>query len=701
MASIDGISSGLDTSTIISQLMTLERRPMQLAQSRAAAQDAKISAWRDITARVAAVRTANQPLLAPSTFQAANASTSDATIAAATASAGAQPGSLTFRVTQLATAHQTMTGAAVGAADSLVGAGRVAVAAGFEAVGFTAIEPIGTPDAGSHEVSVADAGGGSYRITVGDESVTVGAGAEEAEVGGFRIAIGPGGPIIGTARIYLVETTGATTAAGLTQSLSTAGAVANAQILNIGTGTAPDNRIVLTSRSTGTEGRLLVGTQGLAPATAAAFATMNQVTAAQDATIQIGSGPGAVTVTRSSNTVDDLLPGVSVSLRKKDLDTDVTITVARDTARSVAAVEAWVKATNDALVAIDTRTAYNAETRTAAALVGSGAARSLRASITEVLFTPQGGSVSSVSELGISVDRTGRLQVDRAKLDAALKSDPTGVMEFFSRTAASSSAQVVYSGASDATRSGTFEVVVTRAAAAASVTGGSMTTLDADELLTVRYRGTDVSYQATAGQTAAQVVAGLSAALSAAGVDATAAVVNDGGDRIRIVGASPGSSDVLSIRSSRGPGAGGTGLATAADVFQEHIGLDVAGTIGGTEAVGTGALLRSTAGDAIGLVVTVSGSSLGSLGTLTYRAGFAGSVNDVVGASGFGQQLADGQVTAAETQKTVFQAQIGSYERRLELTEKRLRREFTALEAMMSNLKGQNNFLLQQLNSLG
>jgi flagellar hook-associated protein 2 len=715
MASIDGISSGLDTSAIINQLMALERRPMQLAQSRATAQDAKVSAWKDITSKVAAIRTATQPLLVGTTFTAAATTSTDSSIASAPAVPGTRPGSITFRVNQLATAHQVMTGASPGAPTDLVGTGGVVVGAGLGELGFTAITPIGTPQAGAQDVEVAANQAGGFDVTVGEETVTVAAGETEAEVGGYRLEIGPGGPIVGTARVFFVETGAGTTLSGLTTSLSAAGAVANAQILNIGTGTAPDHRMTLTSRATGSAGSLMVGSKGLNAPVAAALADLDTVTAVQNAQVQIGSGPGAVTVTRSSNSVGDLLEGVTINLAKVDTTKDVTVTVARDTAKAAAAVSSWVKSVNEALGSIDAKTAYNAATNSAAALTGSASARSLRASITSAVFEAQAGSIGTVSELGISIDRSGKLVLDQAALETKLREDPDAVQAFFARAGTSSSADVTYRSVSDRTLSGTYAVSVTQAAAAPAVTGNPFGidagqpgnrpgkgTLVADELLTISYRGSDVTYQATAGQTAAQVAAGLTAALQAADVDAlTVDVLTDGsGDRLRIRSATVGSAETFRVKSSRGGEAEGTGLGSATDTWETHAGLDVAGTIGGRQANGSGNTLTAAEGDPDGLVVVVGAGLTGNLGSVTYRRGFAGSVQTIVGASGFGQRLADGQVESAESQKKVFEAQIGAYERRLELTEKRLRKEFSALENMMSNLQGQNALLLQQLNSM-
>jgi flagellar hook-associated protein 2 len=115
---IGGLVSGLDTSSIISQLMALEQRPLSLLQDKVAREENKLSAVRGIKSQVASVQTALSALLRPSTVNAKTATTNTAstapTVLTATASSDAVNGSFKVTVSQLATATRLASGTALG-----------------------------------------------------------------------------------------------------------------------------------------------------------------------------------------------------------------------------------------------------------------------------------------------------------------------------------------------------------------------------------------------------------------------------------------------------------------------------------------------------------------------------------------------------------------------------------------------------------
>jgi flagellar hook-associated protein 2 len=104
-SSISGLVSGMDTASIVSQLMQIESQPKTMLQNRLATAQTDASAYRDINVSFAALATAAQKLTTSATWATAKASSSDPTVTA-TASSGATPGSLSFTVTQVAAAHQ-------------------------------------------------------------------------------------------------------------------------------------------------------------------------------------------------------------------------------------------------------------------------------------------------------------------------------------------------------------------------------------------------------------------------------------------------------------------------------------------------------------------------------------------------------------------------------------------------------------------
>ena len=108
--SIGGLASGLDTTTLISQLMQLEARPQTLLKKELAATKDDAAAYRDINASFAALITAAKELTGTNISAARTAASSNTTVTA-TATTAARAGSVVaFEVTHLAAA-QTLSSA--------------------------------------------------------------------------------------------------------------------------------------------------------------------------------------------------------------------------------------------------------------------------------------------------------------------------------------------------------------------------------------------------------------------------------------------------------------------------------------------------------------------------------------------------------------------------------------------------------------
>jgi flagellar hook-associated protein 2 len=106
-SSVSGLVSGMDTTSLISQLMQIEAQPQTQLKKQLANTQTDAAAYRDINTSFAALATAAGALTQTATWGLTKASSSDASVTA-TATAGAATGSLTFSVTQLATAHSVM-----------------------------------------------------------------------------------------------------------------------------------------------------------------------------------------------------------------------------------------------------------------------------------------------------------------------------------------------------------------------------------------------------------------------------------------------------------------------------------------------------------------------------------------------------------------------------------------------------------------
>jgi flagellar capping protein FliD len=102
--SVDGLISGMDTTSLISQLVAAEAAPQTALKSRLAAAELAASAYRTVNTTFAAVRAAAEAALKPAAFTATKATSSDPSVAVSSG-ASAIGGALSFTVDQLATAH--------------------------------------------------------------------------------------------------------------------------------------------------------------------------------------------------------------------------------------------------------------------------------------------------------------------------------------------------------------------------------------------------------------------------------------------------------------------------------------------------------------------------------------------------------------------------------------------------------------------
>ena len=117
-----GIGSGLDVSSIVRQLVSLERRPIELLQSQAGAIQTRLSSFGLLQSYATNVRDIADKLSKPDFWNATAATSSDSTAVAVTSSSTATAGSYMVEVTQIAKT-QNLASQAFAASSSVVGSG--------------------------------------------------------------------------------------------------------------------------------------------------------------------------------------------------------------------------------------------------------------------------------------------------------------------------------------------------------------------------------------------------------------------------------------------------------------------------------------------------------------------------------------------------------------------------------------------------
>ncbi|TRW14086.1 flagellar filament capping protein FliD [Glacieibacterium frigidum] len=171
---------------------------------------------------------------------------------------------------------------------------------------------------------------------------------------------------------------------------------------------------------------------------APAASAMTVAATARDADLRVDG----IAVTRPTNSVADLIPGVRLDLVRAAAGTAVTVAATRDTGGLASAVGDLADALNALhdLNATLTRGASNGEA--AGALAGDATVRGLQRQLSGL--TVGAGGLASV---GLTTQRSGQVSVDTARLAKALEADPDGVEALLVRLTAPGGALVGALGA--------------------------------------------------------------------------------------------------------------------------------------------------------------------------------------------------------------------------------------------------------------
>lgn len=496
------------------------------------------------------------------------------------------------------------------------------------------------------------------------------------------------------------------TVQGLADAINNAGGDLRATLLN--DGSATPYRLVLTSTKTGAANNIQV-TNNLTAGTGADInPTATTVQAAADASVQLGSGAGAITVRSATNQFTGLIPGVTVTASKADPLKQLSVVVAGDTTGASKAVQDFVSSFNAVIDFIDERDNYDAATGRAGTLLGSREAIEVANDLTAVLTSAVPGlgtAANRLSTVGITLNDKGRLQVDEGKLTRALSGQEAGVSaadvkRLFALTGASTDSGVSFVLGSDKTKptpaGQSYQVNVTAPATRGGVTGGSppapTVTIDGTNntfRVVVNGIGSNTLSLAAGTYTPASLAAAVQAVVNSdPPVQGNQVSVDLVSGQLRITSAKYGSASSVEVV------AGGTALSALGFTGGEKAsGTDVVGsfTVGGkTEAAtGSGQLLLGSSGnantDGLQVLVTAAGPVTADLGVTQGIASRLGAVLNkyMDPVNGRFKTIDNGFAATADgiTEQITRQNQL------VDEKKQSLLRQFTAMETAVSKLK--------------
>lgn len=661
-----GIGSNLDINSIVTQLMAVEGRKLTTLQGQEASYQAKVSAFGQVKSAFASFQSAVSSLSTVQQFQATNATASDPAVLSAKAGASAAPGAYALEVSKLAQA-QKLVAAGQASTTTSIGTGTIT----FE-FGTIAGPKDGT---GEYTAPVKDPATGKYTSAVFNAS----------GVDTKSVTIGPNSGSL----------------AGIRDAINAAKMGVSATIVNDG-GALP-NRLVLTNTVTGAASSMKITVSGdtggalsslLDHDPATPVQHLSETMAAQDAQMTIDGLP----VKKSSNSISDVIAGVTLNLSKTNVGAPTTVTVARDTASVVAAVNKFVSAYNAINKTFSDASAYDPTTKTAAILNGDSSIRGAQAQLRAVMAAPVGGNYgafSRLSEVGVSFQKDGTLALDSTKLNKALESNFSDVAGLFAAAGKATDSLASYATSTSDTKAGAYGLNVTALATQTTVAGNGLPALsyaDGANTLSLNINGKagDIKlggpYQ-DADALALDLQSRINGSTAFGGAVMKVQAV---GGKINITSDSYGGSSAFTVNGAAYAALFGAGATLTS-------GKDIEGTINGLTAKGNGRLLVAQEGNAKGLQVSVTGGATGDRGMINFSRGYASQFSAMsdafVGQSGSFSARMDGlnaSINSLSKQQTAEKS-------RLTDKEAALRKQFTALDVQISKLNSTSSYLTQQL----
>jgi flagellar hook-associated protein 2 len=349
-----------------------------------------------------------------------------------------------------------------------------------------------------------------------------------------------------------------------------------------------DNRLILTSQQEGAAGFTLE------PAGSLGF---TEIQAGRDAQLKVDG----ISLTRSSNTITDVLPGITLNLKKAEPGTTITLNINRDLDGVSSLIKEFVDQYNQVLNSIQTQSTYHqGDGQSNSILFGDTTLRSVKSNLTKNVINQVWGVSSQFSTLGlagVNLDNQGRLSVNESKLTGYLETNFEDIKRLFIAEGTSSTGNLNYVTHGVKTTPGTYVIDITQA---------------------------------------------------------------------------------------------------------PSTGVDVAGTINGEAAIGSGTTLTGAPGTSIeGLVVSYSGTATGNVGNVTLTLGVAEAFSRTLYniTDSHGGYVANKQ-TNLQTSMDKLDNKIKQMEARLDKRMETLTKQYIAMETALGKMQSMSSWLSSQINGL-
>lgn len=366
-----GIGSGLDLNTIVTQLVALERRPIQQMQAEASTLQTQVSSFGQINSLMSSVQTASNALTDPTLWSRSAVASSDTSVVSVSASTNVAAGNYAVSVQALASSQTLASGTAYANASALVGSGTL----NLELGAWDGTQSNFTPKSGSSAVPIT--------VTSTDTVQTL---ADKINGAG----------------------------AGVTASLITDSSGVRLALRSTDTGAANGFRVTANDSDGQNNDATGLSLVAFDPPNGATAMQLMQGSADAKATVN------GISVSAASNALTGVVDGLTINLNKVSASAiNVSATPDRDSVST--AIKAFATSYNALVSFIGTQTAYNATTKVGGVLQGDSSATNLQEQLRSMVGAVSGASSQfpRLTDVGLEVQRDGTLTVNQTKLDAA------------------------------------------------------------------------------------------------------------------------------------------------------------------------------------------------------------------------------------------------------------------------------------------
>jgi flagellar hook-associated protein 2 len=284
-------------------------------------------------------------------------------------------------------------------------------------------------------------------------------------------------------------------------------------------------RLVLTSDVTGAAGMTLANVSGGAPQ---ALGLTDAGDVIQSGAVLVSGDDAHFTVdgvplTRSSNSITDVIEGVTLNLVAQEDGAVTSVTVNRSADQARAGMQALVDAWNKLVDFTSQQRTPPADGHTAPPLYADLTLKTVSATLATTLLSPVWGAAADLSTAamaGISIGTDGKLTLDASRFNDAFNNRIDDLRTLFSQRGSATDARVTYISSTGSTAAGSYDVAISQAATQAALLGTGFSGTYADDgtpdslSITDLQSGAVTTVQLSNGMTTGDIAAALTTAFA-------------------------------------------------------------------------------------------------------------------------------------------------------------------------------------------